>query len=277
MILRKGSRFRAACMLAIGRNGLAGSARAPIGIQKTRGDFGEFMADSQMLIPARELADNSRVRFPNESDEYRLARNALLAEEIELRRHMERVASQRRTLPAGGEISRNFAWLSETGPINFASLFGDKNTLMVYSMMYGPQRRSPCAMCTSFLTAWNGIAINLRERASIAVTARSPIERLNEFKAQRGLMHLPFFSDSSGEYTRTYVSPEDADVPGFSVFTNNKGAIRHFYSGEMSGEMSDPGQDPRGAPDLDPLWLMLDWTPEGRGVDWYPKLDYGDK
>jgi predicted dithiol-disulfide oxidoreductase (DUF899 family) len=71
------------------------------------------------------------------------------------------------------------------------------------------------------------------------------------------------------------VSAEDADVPGFSVFQRRDGAIRHFYSGEMSGAMADPGQDPRGAPDLDPLWVMLDLTPDGRGTDWYPKLDYG--
>jgi predicted dithiol-disulfide oxidoreductase (DUF899 family) len=235
------------------------------------------MADSPMLHPARQLADKNKAHFPNESSEYRSARNALLAEEIELRRQMERVATQRRSLPAGGEVPGNLDFESESGPIRLASLFGDKDTLMVYSMMYGPQRKSPCPMCTSFLTAWNGIAVNLRERASIAVTARSPIERLNEFKAKRGFVNLPFFSDPSGEYTRTYVSPEDADVPGFSVFNRSKGTIRHFYSGEMSGEMADPGQDPRGAPDLDPLWLMLDWTPEGRGVDWYPQLDYGNK
>jgi predicted dithiol-disulfide oxidoreductase (DUF899 family) len=42
----------------------------------------------------------------------------------------------------------------------------------------------------------------------------------------------------------------------------------------MSGDMADPGQDPRGAPDLDPLWTILDLTPEGRGADWYPKLEY---
>jgi predicted dithiol-disulfide oxidoreductase (DUF899 family) len=45
----------------------------------------------------------------------------------------------------------------------------------------------------------------------------------------------------------------------------------------MSGEMADPGQDPGGAPGLDPLWLMLDLTPEGRGTDWYPKLEYNHK
>jgi predicted dithiol-disulfide oxidoreductase (DUF899 family) len=129
-------------------------------------------------------------------------------------------------------------------------------------------------MCTSFLNSWNGTAINLRERVAIAVTARSPIERLVEYKRQRGFGNLPFFSDGSGEYTRAYVSAEDGDVPGYSVFTRRDGRVRHFYSGEMSGTMADPGQDPRGAPDLDPLWLLLDLTPEGRGRDWYPKLSY---
>jgi predicted dithiol-disulfide oxidoreductase (DUF899 family) len=73
------------------------------------------------------------------------------------------------------------------------------------------------------------------------------------------------------------VNHEDSDVAGFSVFSRRDGSTRHFYSGEMSGAMADPGQDPRGGPDLDPLWLMLDLTREGRGTDWYPKLDYGHK
>ena len=108
----------------------------------------------------------------------------------------------------------------------------------------------------------------------MAVTARSPVARLIEYKQQRSPANLSFVSDSSGEYSRTYVNPEDADVPGFSVFTRRDGVIRHFYSSEMGASMADPGQDPRGAPDLDPLWLMLDLTPEGRGADWYPSLDY---
>jgi predicted dithiol-disulfide oxidoreductase (DUF899 family) len=235
------------------------------------------MPDTQTLAPAHQLAATNNAHFPNESAEYRAARNSLLVEEIELRRQIERVAAQRRALPPGGEIPKDFELVSETGPIHFSSLFGDKDTLMVYSMMYGSQRKAPCPMCTSFLTAWNGAAVNLRERVAIVVTARSPIERLIEFKKQRGFAKLPFVSDMSGEYTRTYVNPEDADVPGFSVFTRRDGTILHFYSGEMSGEMADPGQDPRGAPDADPLWLMLDCTPEGRGTDWYPKLDYGHK
>jgi predicted dithiol-disulfide oxidoreductase (DUF899 family) len=79
----------------------------------------------------------------------------------------------------------------------------------------------------------------------MVVSARSPIERLIEYKGQRGFANLSFISDTSGEYTRTYVNPEDADVPGYSVFCRSHGIIRHFYSGEMGASMADPGQDPR--------------------------------
>ena len=232
---------------------------------------------TQTLASAEKLAESNLVRHANESAEYRKARNLLLAEEIELRRHIERVAAQRRALPVGGEIAQDFELVAETGPTRFSALFGDKDTLIIYSMMFGPERKAACPMCTSFLTSWNGAAVNLRERVAIAVTARSPMARLVEYKRERGLSNLPFVSDLNGEYTREYVSSEDGDVPGFSVFTRRDGVIRHFYSGEMSGEMADPGQDPRGAPDLDPLWLLLDLTPEGRGADWYPKLHYGAK
>ncbi len=74
--------------------------------------------------------------------------------------------------------------------------------------------------------------------------------------------------------TRAYVNADDDDVPAFNVFTRRDGTLRHFWAGEMGAESADPGQDPRGAPDLMPLWTILDSTPEGRGTDWYPQLDY---
>lgn len=232
------------------------------------------MPETAALKPAKDLAATNEAHFPNESAEYRAARNALLVEEIELRRHIERVAAQRRLLPAGGEIPKDFEFVSTNGPVRLSELFGDKDTLLVYNMMFGPQRKEACPMCTSFLSSWNGAAKNLRERVAMAVMARSEIARLEAFRKQRGFEYLRFFSDASGDYTRTYVNKDDDDVPGFAVFTRKDGVIRHFYSGEFSGAMADPGQDPRGAPDFDPLWLMLDLTPEGRGKDWYPSLEY---
>ncbi len=229
------------------------------------------------LKSAIELARQNGVRFPNESAEYRHARDTLLAEEIELRRHIERVAEQRRALPAGGTVPKDYAFVGENGPVKFSGLFGDKQTLAVYSYMYGPQRAQPCPMCTSLMAAWDGESLDVEQRIALVMVARSPIERLMAVKKERGWHHLKLYSDLDGDFTRDYVSADDADVPGFNVFTRRDGSIRHFWSGEMGGSTADPGQDPRGAPDLMPLWTILDSTPEGRGGDWYPKLDYGNK
>lgn len=234
------------------------------------------MTTTPTLKPARELARNNGVRFPNESEDYRRARDALLAEEIELRRHIERVAQQRRELPPGGVLPKDYDFVGENGPVKFSALFEGQQTLAIYSYMFGPQRKQPCPMCTSLLSAWDGEAEDVMQRIALAVVARSPIERLLAFRKARGWRHLKLYSDVSGDYTRDYVSTQDADVPAFNVFTRQGGQLRHFWSGEMGMTTADPGQDPRGAPDLMPLWTILDSTPEGRGQDWYPELSYPD-
>jgi predicted dithiol-disulfide oxidoreductase (DUF899 family) len=229
------------------------------------------------LTPAIDLARRNAVRFPNESAEYRQAREALLAEEIELRRHIERVAAQRRALPPGGELTKDYRFDGERGPVSLAGLFGGKQTLVIYSYMFGPQRDRPCPMCTSLLNAWDGEARDVEQHVALAVMARSPIQRLLGFKTERGWRNLKLYCDVTGEFSRDYhaLAPNGGDNPAFNVFTRRDGTIRHFWSGEMGLETSDPGQDPRGAPDLMPIWTILDTTPEGRGTDWYPKLDYG--
>jgi len=232
------------------------------------------MTTQTAAIPAEKLAETNRAHFPNESATYRQARQKLLAEEIELRRHIERVAELRRQLPPGGEVTRQYRFVGEHGPVALADLFGDKDTVVIYNYMFGPQRKSPCPMCTSFMGTWEQKMPDLEQRVAFAFVARSPIDRLIAFKQGRGWEQIKVYSDSDGDYTRDYVSAEDGDVPGYAVFTRKGGTIRHFWSAEMSFEMADPGQDPRGAPDLDPLWTILDTTPEGRGTDWYPKLSY---
>ncbi|PWK87766.1 DUF899 family protein [Fulvimonas soli] len=233
------------------------------------------MTQAPALVPAAELAARNRTRFPNESAAYRRARQALLAEEIELRRHIERVAEQRRALPPGGEVGGRYRFQGEHGEVDLAGLFGDKPTLVVYSYMFGPQRARPCPMCTSLLSAWDGEARDIGQRAALAVVARSPLARLLDFKRERGWRHLRLYSDVDGAYSRDYfgVAEDGSDIPACNVFTR-RGGVRHFWSGEMGPETADPGQDPRGAPDLMPLWTVLDCTPEGRGTDWYPRLDY---
>jgi len=228
------------------------------------------------LVPAAELAARETTRWPGESSEYRAARTALLAEEIALRRHIEAVAEQRRALPAGPEVTRDYVFEGENGPVHFADLFGSHDTLVVYTYMFGPQRARPCPMCTSLLSAWDGEVPDILQRTGLAVIARSPIDTLKAFKAERGWQHLPLYSDTSQDFSRDYdaIAPDGGDIPQFMVFTRRDGAIRLFWAGEMGPESADPGQDPRGAPDLMPLWTILDSTPEGRAADWYPSLTY---
>ncbi|WP_293900560.1 DUF899 family protein [Phenylobacterium sp.] len=228
------------------------------------------------LTPADQLARDNPVRMPHESMPYRAARTALLAEEIELRRHIERVSEQRRALPPGGPVTGDYRFEGEDGPTDFAGLFGDKPTLAIYSYMFGPQRERPCPMCTNLLGAWEGNAADLDQRMSLVVVARSPIEKLGAWKRERGWKNLRLVTDLDDAYSRDYFGllPDGSEVPSFNVFTRRDGTIRHFWSGEMTGLTADPGQDSRGAPDLGPMWAVLDATPEGRGADWYPKLDY---
>ena len=231
-------------------------------------------AKIETLIPADEMARAGPVRFPNESAEYRAARTALLAEEVELSRHLARVAEQRRALPPGGEVTGDYRFQGEDGPADFAGLFGDKQTLAAYSYMFGPERERPCPMCTNVLGAFEGNAADIGQRLSLVVIARSPIEKLIAWKQERGWKTLRLYTDLNGNYSRDYhgLLPDGSEVPAFNVFTRRDGAIRHFWSGEMTE--GDPGQDPRGAPDMAPLWNVLDTTPEGRDPHWYPKLDY---
>jgi predicted dithiol-disulfide oxidoreductase (DUF899 family) len=214
--------------------------------------------------------------YPNESAEYRKARAALLAEEIELRRHIERVAEQRRALPLGGEMPEDYLFEGENGPVRLSEMFGKHDTLVVYNYMYGPKRARPCPMCTSLLSAWDGEAADVAQRVALAVVAKSPIERLKAFKKERGWRHLKLYCSAGNNFNRDYHAegPESDDDAAINVFVKRNGRIHHFWGGEMTGKTADPGQDPRGAPDPMPLWTILDMTPGGRGTDWYPQLDY---
>ena len=233
-------------------------------------------AKTETLTPADRLARENPLRVPGESAEYRAARTALLAEEIELRRHIERVAAQRRALPLGAAVTGDYRFMTEHGPSDLAGLFGDKQTLVAFSYMFGPQRARPCPMCTNMLDGWDGNADDAAQNVSLVIVARSPIERLVALKQERGWKHLQLVSDVNENFFRDYfgLQADGSENGVHNVFTRRDGTIRHFWANEMTDLSADPGQDQRGAPDPAPVWNLLDMTPEGRPHDWYPSLSY---
>jgi predicted dithiol-disulfide oxidoreductase (DUF899 family) len=237
----------------------------------------------------------THLTYPNESAEYRKARNALLVEEIALRRQIEAVAAQRRALPLGGEVPEDylFEWIGENGmpeKIEMSKLFGHHRTLILYSFMYGPERDAPCPMCTHLLDSVNGAARHVGQRASLYIVAKSPIARLVAWARERGWDHLQFLSTAGNRYDADYfgdsskvpeVIRKQRDPKGsdnwdetmFNVFRLDNGAVRHFWGSELTWAPTEPGQHHRSGDAVNALWGLLDMTPEGRG-QFVPKLAY---
>ena len=229
------------------------------------------------LKPAKELAEKRVAKFENESRAYAEARTALLAEEIEVRRHFSRLAEQRRRLPPGPVVLKDYRFKDENGAeVGLADLFGGHDTLVTYFWMYGPQRERPCPMCTNFLGGANGNAADVKQRVAFKVLGRSPVERQRAFALERGWRDLDFVQTIGDDYARDLglLGDRGNENPGFTVYQKDGDGIHVFYNAEMPAEAADPGQDPRGAVDIAPLWNILDMTPGGRGTDWYPKLVY---
>ncbi|MBV9046117.1 MAG: DUF899 family protein [Alphaproteobacteria bacterium] len=232
--------------------------------------------DTQALKPAKSLAQLAKTPFPGQSEEYRRAREALLAEEIEFRRHLTRLTERRMALPPGPVIEKNYRFKDASGAeVGLRDLFGTHDTLVSYFWMFGPQRERPCPMCTNWLGAVNGNAADIKQRVALKILGRSPVARQLAFAAERGWKALDFVQTVGDDYAKDIgVLNAEGEWAALIVLRRDGDKVRLFWASEMAKEMADPGQDPRDAPDIAALWSILDLTPGGRGTDWYPKLSY---
>jgi predicted dithiol-disulfide oxidoreductase (DUF899 family) len=231
------------------------------------------------LKPAHELAAGSALRLVGESAEYRKARTSLLAEEIALRRQIQRVAEHRRALPPG-PVAKDYRFLDEQGrEIGLIDLFDEHDSLFTYFWMYGPERERPCPMCTSFVGSFDVPLPDIEQRMALAIVGRSPVARQLAFARERGWSHLKFYQTVGDEFGRDVGAITDGEggiEEGAAVTTWQRegDTVRLFWAAEGGFETADPGFDPHLAPDPTPLWNLLDMSPGGRAADWYPKLEY---
>ena len=233
-------------------------------------------------MSAADAADGlHRIRFPNESDEYRSARDALLREEIALRRHTEAVAKQRRSLPLGGAVPTDYEFAGTGGAVRLSELFeNDKNTLFLYNFMFIPGAaglplEGACPSCTSIIDAMDGEAPHIEQRVNFAVVAKAPLEQFTAHAVTRGWRHARLLSSAGTTYNADYQGESDGSQhPIATVFVRRNDTIHHFWSSEVYFARNDPGEHPRHVDFLWPLWAVLDRTPEGRSADWGPELEY---
>jgi predicted dithiol-disulfide oxidoreductase (DUF899 family) len=110
---------------------------------------------------------------------------------------------------------------------------------------------------------------------SLAVVAKAPLDRILTFAKERGWRNLRLLSTAGNNYNRDYFgqSPEGHSQPMMNVFQKDGATTRHFWGSEMLYAPTDPGQDPRHAGTIEPLWNLFDLTREGR-PEWDEQLDY---
>jgi predicted dithiol-disulfide oxidoreductase (DUF899 family) len=239
------------------------------------------------------------VRFPGESADYRVARDRLLEQEVELRRALEAVAAARRGLPPGGPVPEDYLFEAagaDGSPttVRLSELFRDgKESLVVYHFMFprgyrgerpGPQtgttallplEEGPCPSCVALLDQLDGAAEHASQWVNFVVVAKAPLDRILTWADERGWRHLRLASSAGNTFSRDYFGEtiDGSPVPMLNVFEREGEIVRHFWGAELTYAPLDPGQDHRSVGTLEPLWNMFDLTRSGR-PDWDEQLDY---
>jgi predicted dithiol-disulfide oxidoreductase (DUF899 family) len=205
----------------------------------------------------------SELRYPNESKEYRAARDALQKDEQELVDKVKAVAEKRRKLPPGGQLKEDyvFQWANDGKigqRVKFSNLFGDKNTLLIYSFMFGPNWDKPCPSCTSLVDGFDRSWYQVSRDAAFVAIAKAPAERINAWAKERGWSQIPLLSGSESPFQADYKCQGDSDDmqwPVMLVFKKQDGKIFLFWSTELMSNHVDT---------VWPYWNLMDFTPEGR-------------
>ena len=205
----------------------------------------------------------SEPRYPNESRDYRAARDLLLKDEQELVDKVKSVAAQRRKLPAGGELKEDyvFQWANDgkVGTrVKFSELFGDKDALMLYSWMFGPNWDNPCPSCTSLMDGFDRAWYSVSRDAAFAGIAKAPAEKINAWAKRRGWSQIPLLSGYDSPFQADYKcqgESDDMQWPVMHVFRKQGGKIVHFWATEARENHVDT---------VWPYWNLMDFTPEGR-------------
>lgn len=235
----------------------------------------------------KEMVDGTyrQTNLTNESAAYLAAREKVRLAEIDLMKARERVAELRRALPQGAEV-QDYELLE--GPasldqgdepikkIRFSELFtAPDRSLLIYHFMYGKKQTVACPMCTAWIDAFNGVAHHVAQNIDLAIVAAADPATLRAFARDRGWERLRLISagDSTFKYDLGSEDREGNQDSTISVFTKDDGTLRHFYSGHP---WLGDGMWERGIDELNPIWNMMDLTPQGRGK-FYTSLDYGTK
>jgi predicted dithiol-disulfide oxidoreductase (DUF899 family) len=218
-------------------------------------------------------------------------RIGLLAQEKELTRQRDAIATKVRDLP-WVKVDKTYTFDSPNGKVSLADLFGDKSQLIVYHFMFDPTWSQGCKSCSFIADHYNPLPVHLAHRdISLVTVSKAPIEKLEQFR-KRMAWSFPWVSAANTDFSHDFgVSFSDQELaegnvvynftgqpypirelPGLSVFyKDERGDIYHTYSTYA-----------RGLESFLTAYNFIDVTPKGRdegdtgGMEWLRHHDRYD-
>ena len=206
-------------------------------------------------------------------EEWLAARQALLAKEKEFNKLRDALSAERRALP-WVRIETPYVFDGPQGKVTLADLFGGRNQLVVYHLMFHPEGQVPCKSCSFWIDSLPAHLDHLKQRdVSVAAVSRAPVAKIEGFRQRQGWT-IPWVSSNANSFnfdfgvsfTKDQVEAGDVfynyttggyrneDLPGISVFFKDEaGAVYHTYSTYA-----------RGLDMLNATYHYLDITPKGR-------------
>jgi predicted dithiol-disulfide oxidoreductase (DUF899 family) len=153
-------------------------------------------------------------------EEWKAARDELLAEEKELTRRGDALASKRRELPWVA-VEQDYGFETEDGTKSLAELFDGRSQLLIYHFMFGPTYEAGCPVCSSITDTIAPNAVHLAAKdVTMLLVSRGPFEKLQAYKKRMG-------------WGLDWVSTGDSDFNPDLGFVHTEEELRPFLEGEI--------------------------------------------
>ncbi|MFE7169633.1 DUF899 domain-containing protein [Streptomyces sp. NPDC057616] len=199
-------------------------------------------------------------------EQWRAAREELLAKEKAVTRARDALNAERRRLPMV-EVDTEYVFESGDGKATLLDLFEGRAQLVVYHFMFAPEWDAGCRSCSAFLDQIGHLA-HLRARGTtLAAVSRAPYTKILPFKARMGWT-LPWYSSFGSDFNHDFGvtvehEGEAVERPGLSCFLRDGERVFHTYSTYERG--LDGLGSTSGFLDLTALGRQEEWEePKGR-------------
>ncbi|MFJ3668547.1 DUF899 domain-containing protein [Streptomyces sp. NPDC090106] len=196
-------------------------------------------------------------------EQWRAAREELLAKEKAVTRARDALNAERRRLPMV-EIdtdATDYLFEGGDGKATLLDLFEGRHQLVVYHFMFAPEWDAGCRSCSGFLDQIGHLAHLKARGTTFAAVSRAPYTKILPFKARMGWT-LPWYSSYGCDFNRDFgvtlgAEGEPVERPGISCFLRDRDRVFHTYSAYE-----------RGLDGLGSTTSLLDLTALGRQEAW---------